>query len=238
LSWNERSISKFGVLLRYKIQVGKIICTKITLGKHNIMNKVEKAKEEKVNLRRSQILAAARKCIIRHGFHATTMSQLSDLSGLSVGIIYRYFSNKEELINEIVKKIVNKRLKLLTNMKIDLIEMSDVLTDRLGMQKLDSDFTADNILMFEVLAEVRRNEKVAAIFEAAHVKMHDVLLSKLLAFQPEKSLDIIEAQAEIMMELFYGSDIRNFTKREMNSEKLRELHDVVLSSLFKIKIER
>jgi hypothetical protein len=82
------------------------------------------------------------------------------------------------------------------------------------------------------------NEKVAAMFKEAHVKMHDVLLSKLRVFQPEKDPDIIEVQAEIMMELLYGSDIRNFTKREMNNEKLCELHDTVLASLFEVKIER
>ncbi|MEA9390246.1 helix-turn-helix domain-containing protein [Acerihabitans sp. TG2] len=202
------------------------------------MNTSEKAKDEKVNLRRLQILVAARKCIIQHGFHATTMSQISDLSGLSVGVIYRYFSNKEELINEIVKEIVNKRLKMITALNIDLIEMSDMLTDRLGMQRLDSDFVTDNILMFEVLAEVRRNEHVAAIFKDADVRMSDVLLSKFMAFQPKKNLDIVKAQVEIMMELFYGSDIRSFVKREMNDERLRELHDDVLSSLFKVKIKR
>jgi len=54
--------------------------------------------------------------------------------------------------------------------------------------------------------------------------MHDVLLSKLRVFQPEKDPDIVEAQAEIMMELFYGSDIRNFTKREMNKDKGFDVH--------------
>ncbi len=50
---------------------------------------------------RAQIVAAARRCFSRDGFHQTSMPDIAAEAGLSVGASYRYFAGKEELIVEI-----------------------------------------------------------------------------------------------------------------------------------------
>ncbi|MBU9808217.1 TetR/AcrR family transcriptional regulator, partial [Rahnella sp. SL6] len=135
---------------------------------------------------------------MKNGFHAASMAQISNLSGLSVGGIYRYFSNKEEMINELVKGIVDKRLRLLTTLDINLADMSDIISARLGMQAHDKNFSEDNILMFEVMTEVNRNPNVATIYKEADNRMFDALLEKLLEFQKEIDIETAEAQVEIM----------------------------------------
>ncbi|WP_405779971.1 TetR/AcrR family transcriptional regulator [Streptomyces sp. NBC_00859] len=50
---------------------------------------------------RSQIVAAARRCFSRDGFHQTSMPDIAAEAGVSVGAPYRYFAGKEELILEI-----------------------------------------------------------------------------------------------------------------------------------------
>lgn len=50
---------------------------------------------------RSQIVAAARRCFSRDGFHQTSMPDIAAEAGVSVGTPYRYFANKEEIIIEI-----------------------------------------------------------------------------------------------------------------------------------------
>ncbi|MDR3432264.1 MAG: TetR/AcrR family transcriptional regulator [Rouxiella aceris] len=203
-----------------------------------MMDNKDKKKEDKINLRKSQILTAAKICIIKHGFHAATMAQMSDLSGLSVGVIYRYYSSKEEIINELVKKIVDKRLRILTTMDVNLTEMSNIISARLGMQAHDKDFSEDNILMFEVMAEVNRNQNVAAIYKEADDRMFKALLDKLIKFQDGVDIETVEAQVEIMMSIFSGTDTRSLNKRNINELKLRELHDGILSSIFNTKISR
>jgi AcrR family transcriptional regulator len=203
-----------------------------------MMDNKDKKKEDKINLRKSQILTAAKICIIKHGFHAATMAQMSDLSGLSVGVIYRYYSSKEEIINELVKKIVDKRLRILTTMDVNLTEMSNIISARLGMQAHDKDFSEDNILMFEVMAEVNRNQNVAAIYKEADDRMFKALLDKLIEFQDGVDIETVEAQVEIMMSIFSGTDTRSLNKRNINELKLRELHDGILSSIFNTKISR
>lgn len=51
--------------------------------------------------RRAEIVAAARRCFSRDGFHQTSMPDIAAEAGLSVGASYRYFASKEEIILEI-----------------------------------------------------------------------------------------------------------------------------------------
>lgn len=51
--------------------------------------------------RRAHILAAARRCFVRDGFHNTSMQDLVDAAGLSSGAVYRYFPSKDAVIETI-----------------------------------------------------------------------------------------------------------------------------------------
>ena len=49
--------------------------------------------------RRTQILDAALVCFAKRGFHQASMHDISAEAGISVGLIYRYFENKEAVIS-------------------------------------------------------------------------------------------------------------------------------------------
>ncbi|MEY2541472.1 MAG: TetR/AcrR family transcriptional regulator, repressor for uid operon [Verrucomicrobiota bacterium] len=49
--------------------------------------------------RRAQILDAAMVCFAKRGFHQASMHDISAEAGISVGLIYRYFENKEAVIS-------------------------------------------------------------------------------------------------------------------------------------------
>ncbi len=55
--------------------------------------------------KRTAILDTTLTLISERGFHNTPMSLIAKTSGVSTGIIYHYFSGKEELINELYKEI-------------------------------------------------------------------------------------------------------------------------------------
>ena len=48
--------------------------------------------------RRREILEAAGRCFAENGFHSTSMQDFFAASGLTAGLVYRYFSSKDELI--------------------------------------------------------------------------------------------------------------------------------------------
>jgi AcrR family transcriptional regulator len=55
--------------------------------------------------KRSAILDATLKLISERGFHDTPMSQIAKEAGVSAGIIYHYFENKEDLICELFGEV-------------------------------------------------------------------------------------------------------------------------------------
>jgi AcrR family transcriptional regulator len=67
---------------------------------------VPRVSEEHLIARREQILAAARVCFLSKGLHNTSMQDLIQEAGLSVGAVYRYFKSKNEIIAAIASTIV------------------------------------------------------------------------------------------------------------------------------------
>jgi TetR/AcrR family transcriptional regulator, fatty acid metabolism regulator protein len=51
--------------------------------------------------KRRQILDAAIKVFARQGFHSTRVSDIADEAGVAYGLVYHYFSSKEEVLNEL-----------------------------------------------------------------------------------------------------------------------------------------
>lgn len=51
--------------------------------------------------RRAEILAAARRCFARDGFHPTSMPDIAREAGLSTGAFYRYFTSKDDVVLEV-----------------------------------------------------------------------------------------------------------------------------------------
>nr|MDT0658083.1 TetR/AcrR family transcriptional regulator [Micromonospora sp. DSM 115978] len=62
--------------------------------------------DEHLAARRQQILAAARRCFLRSGFHATSMQDVIAEADLSVGAVYRYFKSKHEIVSAIAGETV------------------------------------------------------------------------------------------------------------------------------------
>ena len=59
-------------------------------------------------MRHEQILEAAMTCFARRGFHQTTMQDISTEAGISVGLIYRYFESKEQVIASMAKDYLSE----------------------------------------------------------------------------------------------------------------------------------
>jgi AcrR family transcriptional regulator len=56
---------------------------------------------ERREARRTEIVAAARRCFARDGFHQTSMPAIAREAGLSAGAFYRYFPSKDDVVLEI-----------------------------------------------------------------------------------------------------------------------------------------
>ncbi|GAB3569353.1 TetR/AcrR family transcriptional regulator [Amycolatopsis endophytica] len=63
-----------------------------------------KVTQAHLDARRQQVIDAARARFAAHGFARTSMTDIVEASGLSVGAIYRYFKSKDEIVAAICEQ--------------------------------------------------------------------------------------------------------------------------------------
>jgi len=68
--------------------------------------------EEIRESKRRKILDAAIECFATTGYHAVSISYLAKHAGISKGLMYNYFSSKEELLKSIFNEVMTEMLKL------------------------------------------------------------------------------------------------------------------------------
>ncbi|MEV4636200.1 TetR/AcrR family transcriptional regulator [Actinoplanes sp. NPDC049548] len=96
--------------------------------------------EDHLTARREQILAAARACFLRNGLHNTSMQDLIQEAGLSVGAVYRYFKSKNDIISAISETVAGSLATHLDEVAADgtldlataMERVVDILDDQLG----------------------------------------------------------------------------------------------------------
>ncbi|MEV4648525.1 TetR/AcrR family transcriptional regulator [Saccharopolyspora sp. NPDC049357] len=67
----------------------------------------EAARAVRAEWRTRQLLTAAARLMERDGFHGVSMQALADEASVSVGLIYRYFGNKDELLLAVIVNVLN-----------------------------------------------------------------------------------------------------------------------------------
>jgi AcrR family transcriptional regulator len=65
--------------------------------------------------RLTQILLAARSLFERHGYHSTTMQDIARQAGMSVGLIYQYAANKEDVLLLVITEILEEYMRDVPN---------------------------------------------------------------------------------------------------------------------------
>lgn len=66
----------------------------------------EDAKTLRVSRRRRQVLQAAAKLMQKSGYHSMSMQALADEAEISVGLIYQYFGNKDDVLRAVIVDIL------------------------------------------------------------------------------------------------------------------------------------
>ncbi|MCX7830252.1 MAG: TetR/AcrR family transcriptional regulator [Acidobacteria bacterium] len=75
--------------------------------------------------KREKILKAALEVFTKKGFHASSMAMVAKKAGISVGTIYIYFKNEEDLIQQLFYKIKEKMNSSIKNIIKDEMELRE-----------------------------------------------------------------------------------------------------------------
>lgn len=111
--------------------------------------------------RRAEILLAAETCFTARGFHATSMAEIASAAGLSLGLLYRYFENKDALV---LASAARERAEAIAALEAlaDEPEFIEHLIALLRIEMQESLAPGRARLSAEILAEAARNPALAA----------------------------------------------------------------------------
>jgi TetR/AcrR family transcriptional regulator, repressor for uid operon len=109
--------------------------------------------------RRQEIVAAAEMCFLKRGFHQTSMQNIAAESGLSMGLLYRYFVNKEAIITAVAQQDQDAAMAAVAAVAVDGDPTAAWVAFVINMATLASapDYAA---LASEILAEANRSPEI------------------------------------------------------------------------------
>jgi AcrR family transcriptional regulator len=147
-------------------------------------------REETQRARVRRIVEAAERCFVRRGFEATTIADICEEAGVSVGALYSHFDGKEAIVEAICEPAMAERRALLdalaaheaplTGAEPMLALVHALLTTRRG--------ASDAALDVHLWAESIRNPRVRKLTRRAFRALDDGLTTLVEASQARGDL--------------------------------------------------
>lgn len=184
------------------------------------------SQEQRHQQRQDEIIAAARRRFRISGFHAASMSQIALEAQLSVGQIYRYFVNKDAIIEEMVRRIIDYRIAEMQS-KTETQHLPEILAWR---HTLSPD---DGALIVEMAAEATRNPRVQQMLEEANARMFENACNHMQSLYPQLSEDRISCGVELLATLVEGTMFRRLTPQKSDPAQMQVLYQEIITMLFK-----
>jgi AcrR family transcriptional regulator len=185
---------------------------------------------------KERILAAAQECFVKSGFHAASMATIARTAGMSPGLIYRYFENKNAIILAIIEqqlKVARRRIRALHSSG----NLAKRILDYLDEPEIRDDNSMNTALYLEISAQATRDPQIA---EA--LRRYDITVCSELEdwFRRDRDSggyglpdEVVPARALILLCLIEGLKLRGArepeTDRKMLMSTLAQLLDSLVS---------
>lgn len=186
--------------------------------------------------RPEQILEAAMSCFAKRGFHQTSMHDISEEAGISVGLIYRYFANKEAVIAGIADEHKKHVQDLLVRARqaptlIDALEILFTAHCCENSPQVVSAFVVD------LFAEAGRNPALADLVrDVAQTALDGV--TELIAQAPEAKNGMANLTPRQLAELIFalndGMLMRDAVETNKDEQRIRERQITVARTLWQL----
>jgi TetR/AcrR family transcriptional repressor of uid operon len=188
-----------------------------------------------IAVRQEQILQAAMICFAKRGFHLTTMHDISAEAKISVGLIYRYFQNKDAVISAMAEEHQREILAVLDHARQapSLLEALEIL---FTAPCCENSPRVHSAFVVDLFAEAGRNphvaELVSGITETAMDGLTD-LISKASERHHAKQNLAPREMAELIFATSHGvlmHDVLDLSRASDDQRRERQL--MVLRNLW------
>lgn len=118
--------------------------------------------EARIQAQRARILAAAKTCFVKHGFHAASMAAIAETAQMSPGLIYRYFESKSEIILAIIEQQLELAREEIARLDHSIDLAAGLWESVASAASPPCEDRMDPVLFLEMSAEAWRDPKIAA----------------------------------------------------------------------------
>jgi len=172
--------------------------------------------------RRRQILRAAGQCFAEKGFHQASMAEIAKAAGLSMGLLYRYFANKDALVMAFAELSRANSVALFESLAASTDPKRDLagIVDALLGEALDPALLR---LQMEVMAEACRNDALMAALRREDALARGALLESIEALRKRglaKPPVPAPALVELLNALFEGLTVRLALQPDIDRARL------------------
>lgn len=186
--------------------------------------------------RRAQILAAARLCFARSGFHGAAMQGICAEARMSPGALYRYFPSKEAIIEAIAEEERCEAAAFIERMRGEaplLDRLVDCAMDYLAFAR-----AADaSSLIAEICAESLRNTVIGRRFSRIDDQVRDTIreiFEEAVARGEIPPIDDIMATIGITIAAVDGIALRQMSDPELTADRIQPLLRRMLAGVLAI----
>lgn len=140
-----------------------------------------------IDQRREQILNAALASAARRGFHQTTMREICQEAGLSVGAVYNYFQSKEQILEALTKRGRVEKERMIQQLQAFPTArhaITDLLRQMFAVYASES-FQTFGPVDVETYGEALRNRRVRRIAQEEIRALADPLTSVISRWQTD-----------------------------------------------------
>jgi AcrR family transcriptional regulator len=191
----------------------------------------------KAEAQRGRILDAARKCFVEHGFHAASMASIAETAGMSVGLIYRYFESKNDIIVAIIEQqltLLRADLALLDNS----VDLAARFAEGRGTCSAHKSECLSPALFLEMSAEATRDLKIAAALNAFDAAVRSDIASWLSRSHVNGGYGLPEelapARALVLQCIIDGLKVRAAREPSLDKTLLKNALDQILPALLEV----
>jgi AcrR family transcriptional regulator len=186
--------------------------------------------------RRAQIVAAARTCFARSGFHNTTLQDVFAEAGLSAGCVYNYFQSKDELMLAIAEERHDQERQLIGEVSEtdDPVAALQQVARTFADKYLKEDGLDRRRIALQTWSETQINPSVLSSVRAGldgpRAQLAQLIRRGQAAKQLTSALDA-DAIAHTVIAIFHGSLLQKLWKPDIDSEAQIAVFEHFLRSL-------
>jgi TetR/AcrR family transcriptional repressor of uid operon len=179
-----------------------------------------------------RIVDAARHLYATKGFHRTSMAELAAAADVSVGLIYRLFTDKNALIKALVLEDSEAKEAELRALTDDVT--SGRVTIEAGFEHLARHALAkgDEALSFDIMAEAHRNSDVADTIATLCLGFRSVVRELSCVANPLLTSEALDGAEELVLAFMFGLGHRTLSRPRLSEvETARITSQMIIAAL-------